>query len=152
MRKHKDCDGRSRSPRIAIGSPKTTLSTVVTVYEDYLVYVVRDDERTSFAADAETDGTGNLCLWAALKCLRSIAPKYSEQIVCSCCDAAFSEESIPAAFLVLLPREGGPEITKAVVRRVCLACSGLDDEWLVYQGLLRRGLAAAMARAGGVIH
>jgi len=76
----------------------------------------------------------------------------TEHSACSCCDTVFSQGDVPRAFIVLIPVEQDPEKVKAKAGAVCSECSKHDDEWLVDQGVHRKGLSVTTARPGDQTH
>ena len=98
----------------------------------------------------EGDETAKLVLSLARKALSHLR---TEPWGCACCDREFlADDDVPKAFIVLIPPSDDPEKVKTSMGMVCRECSVRDDQWIIHQGIHRKGLSDAPARPGDSIH
>ena len=85
----------------------------------------------------EGDETAKLVLSLARKALSHLR---TEPWGCACCDREF------------LADDDVPKKVKTSMGMVCRECSVRDDQWIIHQGIHRKGLSDAPARPGDSIH
>jgi hypothetical protein len=99
------------------------------IVEACCAYIVRKENQKHWRAKARSgDDTAKLCINAAANFMKAIP---NEPSGCCCCDALFSFDDKPPAFIVLIPLKEDPEVVRAHAKAVCAECSKHDDKWLI---------------------